>query len=120
MLFPFVLVTIGDQPSNETVCTGGDAVFTCVLAGLSITLRRITSAAWHIKKGGPFLSVSGRPRHNVTTAFIDNMLFDTLTVTNVSQEDEDSLYLCMVTSEVTSDIVSITVTGKIHYVLILL
>jgi len=106
------VVTIIDQPSNVTVCSGGNAVFTCVLAGPSVTTGAITTAGWHIKGSQFFLSISRKDRHTSTTATIDGKLFDTLTVINVSHEDDSSLYQCVVTSEVASNIVSITVTGK--------
>jgi len=114
-LYPSVAITT--QPSNVTVCSGGVAVFTCVLSGPSITAEEVTTAGWHIKgiQSGYFLLVSRRSRHTVNTTVIDGMLFDTLTITNVSHEDEGSQYRCVTTHEVISNVVSITITGIVDY-----
>ena len=50
--------------------------------------------------------VSGRHHHNINT-IINDKLIDTLTVTNVSREDDGVLWL-------SGNIVSITVTGAVH------
>ena len=114
MWFLFITVTITTQQNNVKVCSGGEAVLTCVLSGKSITRGQITTAEWHIKgiENNTFLLVSRTPRHNINTTIFDGKLFDILTVTNVSHEDEGSLYRCVVPNKVTSKIVSITVEGE--------
>ena len=113
MWFLFITVTITTQQNNVKVCSRGDAVLTCILSGQSITRGQITTAEWHIKRieNNTFLLASRIPRHNINTTIVDGKLFDMLTVTNVSDEDE-GLYRCVVPNKVTSKIVSITVEGE--------
>lgn len=106
-------VTITTQPSNVTVCIGGEAEFTCVLTGPSITTEDITTAGWQRKGSNYFLPVSGRKRHITIPTTIDDTLNDTLIVSNVSRDDDGALYRCMVTDRLTSNIVAITVTGRL-------
>ena len=108
-------MNITTQPSNVTVCTGGDAVFTCILTGPSITTGDITTAGWQRKGSNFFLSVSGRHRHIINPTITNDTLTDTLTVTNVSHEDDGVPYRCMVTNRLTSSDVWITVIGTVLY-----
>ena len=90
-------------------------MFTCVLTGTSIIKEDITAAGWQIKRSSFFLSVSGRHRHIISTTVNNDTLIGTLTVTNVSREDDGVPYRCMVTNRLTSNNVSITVIGTVLY-----
>ena len=100
---------------NDTVCLtqSTTASFTCVVdtGGLGIT-----SAGWEISvSGGLYASVSGRDRHITDNSINGDIITDTLTVTNVSLSDNGAQYRCEPLSDVTSDVVSITVLGMYVY-----
>ena len=93
------------------------ANFTCVVG------RRgaggIFSAGWRILDGGRYVLVpdSGRPRHMVSRSMneVEDTITDTLTVTDVSVNDNGALYRCQPDDGVTSMNAIITVLGTYVY-----
>ena len=106
------VVVIITQPMNDTVCLtqSTTASFTCVVDRGVVP---ITTAGWKILDGGIYLSVIGRPHHMVDSIVNNNILTDTLTVTDVSVNDNGALYQCEPFGNATSDVVTITVLGEI-------
>ena len=109
-------VTIIKQPNNVTVCSGGEAVFSCVISGPYIASNIITAADWQImtKKFG-FVSVLKRDRHILYQKVKYDTLIERLIITNVSKADSGSLYRCMVTESVVSRTVTILLAGNVQY-----
>jgi len=109
-------VTIIKQPSNVTVCRGGEAVFSCVIRGPSIASNIITTADWQImiEKLG-FVSVLERDHHilHKEPEVKHDTLIERLTITNVSKADGGSQYQCMVTEFVVSRTVTILLAGNV-------
>ena len=106
------VVVITTQPMNVTVCLtqSTTATFTCVVDRGGVP---ITNAAWHILAGGRYLSVSGRSRHMIDHSRNGDIITDTLTVTDVSVNDNGALYRCEPDVGETSRSVTITVLGEI-------
>ena len=104
-------MVITTQPMNVTVCLtqSTTARFTCMVDRGGVG---ISSAGWHILlDGGIYVSVAGRP-HHMTNAIRDgDIIADTLTVTNVSVDDNGTLYRCEPFGDVTSMSVIIKVLG---------
>ena len=107
------VVSITTQPMNVTVCLTQSATanFTCVVNTQGIT--GIFTAGWQILDGGRYRSVVGRPHHMTNHIINNDIITDTLTVTNVSVNDNGALYRCEPEDGVTSMIVTITVLGEI-------
>ena len=99
---------------NVTVCLTltTTASFTCVVDGGGLG---IFTAGWHILEGGVYVSIpqTGRPRHMTNAIRNGDIITDTLTVTNVSVDDNGALYRCQPSGGVPSMNVTITVLGKI-------
>ena len=106
--------TITTHPTNVTVCLTENttATFTCVVdrGGTGIT-----TANWHILVGGRFIPTLGRDRHMSGSSVTGDTLTDTLTVTNVSVNDNGTLYRCEPSRTVFSNNVTLTVLGEIAY-----
>ena len=115
------VVVITTQPMNVTVCLtqSTTASFTCVVDRGG---RAIFSAGWHILDRGEYVPVpdSGRPRHMVSRSLDEDTdtITDTLTVTDVSLDDNVTLYRCEPTRDVTSVNANIIVLGEIIIVLL--
>ena len=109
------VVAIMTQPMNDTVCLTQNttASSTCVVDRGGE--EDIFSAGWHILTGGRYVLVpdSGRPRHMVSRSLDEDTdtITDTLTVTDVSVNDNGALYRCEPTRDVISMNVTITVLG---------
>ena len=108
------VVFITTHPMNVTVCLtqSRTATFNCALdrGGYVIYV-----AGWcQVAYGGCLLiPLNSRPRH-MTNSFINgDILTDTLTVTNVSMDDNKALYRCEPIAGVTSMTASITVLGEV-------
>ena len=110
-----VTVKIVTQPSNVTVCNGGEADFSCVISGPGVARNFITTAEWQIMLTdlGGFVSVLNRGRHVTHQTIRNDTLTVTLIITNVSFNDSGVLYRCMVTESVISTSVSVFLSGKI-------
>ena len=108
------VVTITTQPINATVCLteSTTATFTCVVDGGG---TGITSAGWDILFRGTFISISGRDHHMSDSSVTGDTVTDTLTVTNVSVNDNGALYRCEPFGNVFSNIATLTVLGEIMY-----
>ena len=104
-------MTITTQPTNVTVCLteSTTANFTCVVDRGSTS---ITTANWQILEGGIFIPVFSRPRHMSDPSVTGNRVTDTLTVTNVSVNDNGALYRCEPLSNVFSNNATLTVLGE--------
>jgi len=107
-------VTIIKQPSNVTVCSGGEAVFSCVIRGPSIASNIITTADWQIMiRKLVFVSVLKRNHHILHKKVEHDTVIERLTITNVSKADNGSQYQCMVTESVVSRTVTILLAGNV-------
>ena len=97
---------------NVTVCLTQTttASFTCVVDRRGIG---VFTAGWHILERGSFVSVISRPRHTTDDSENGGIVTDTLTVTNVSVNDNGALYRCQPFGAVTSMNVTITVLGEV-------
>ena len=108
------IVNITTQPMNVTVCLtqSTTATFTCVVDRGGVN---IFNAGWHILEGGIYVSIppNRRPRHMTNDTINGNIITDTLTVTNVSVDDNGALYRCQPSGGVPSMTVTITVLGEI-------
>ena len=106
------VVVITTQPMNVTVCLtqSTTATFTCVVdrGGVSIF-----TAGWHILDGGVYVPIpqTGRPRHMTNIIINEDIITDTLTVTNVSVDDNGTQYRCQPFGDVTSMSAIIKVLG---------
>ena len=97
------------------MCSGGEAVFSCVIRGPSIASNIITTADWQImiRKLG-FVSVLERDHHHILHKEVKHdTLIERLTITNVSKADNGSQYQCMVTESVVSRTVTILLAGNV-------
>ena len=108
------VVTITTHPTNVTVCLteSRTATFTCVVDRGGIG---IANAGWHILDGEIFVSTLGRDRHMSAHSVTGNTVTDTLTVSNVSVNDNGALYRCEPTRDVISNNATLTVIGEITY-----
>ena len=108
------VVTITTQPTNVTVCLteSTTATFTCVVDRGD---TGITTANWQILDGGTFIPVFGRDRHMNDPSITGDTLTDTLTVTDVSVNDNGALYRCRPLGNVFSNNATLTVIGEITY-----
>ena len=112
----YIVVTIMTEPMNVTVCLSQSttANFTCVVNGGS---RNITTAGWQILDVDIYILVTGRARHildpKTTSTNTDTILTETLTITDVSLSDNGAKYRCRPVDDVISDVVTLTVIGKI-------
>ena len=107
------IVVITTQPMNDTVCLtqSRTASFTCVVDRRSV--GGIISAGWQILDDGVYQSVFQRPYHMSNPMRNGDIITDTLTVTNVSVDDNGTLYRCQPYDNVTSMNVTITVLGEL-------
>ena len=99
---------------NVTVCLtqSRTASFTCVVDRRSTS---ITTAEWNILDVDTFISVASRRRHMTNAIRDGNIITDTLTVTNVSVDDNGAQYRCQPVNGVNSMTVTITVLGMCPY-----
>ena len=113
------VVTITTCPTNVTVCLteSTTATFTCVADRGSTS---ITNGGWNILSRGTFISVTGRDRHVDDPSVTGNTVTDTLTITNVSVNDNGALYRCEPFGNVFSNIATLTVLGEITYNLLII
>ena len=97
---------------NVTVCLtqSTTATFTCVVDRRGVG---IFTAGWHILDGGAYVPVTNRPRHMTNAIRDGDIITDTLTVTNVSVSDNESLYRCQPFGGAPSMNVTITVLGEV-------
>ena len=95
---------------NDTVCLtqSTTASFTCVVDRGGVG---ITSAQWHILVGEYYLSIGGRPHHMSNPTRNGDIITDTLTITDVSMNDDGALYRCEPDISVISMLVTLTVLG---------
>ena len=107
------VVVITTQPMNDTVCLtqSRTASFTCVVDRRGI--GGIISAGWYILDDGVYQSVFQRPHHMSNSMRNGDIITDILTVTNVSVDDNGTLYQCQPYDHVTSMNVTITVLGEL-------
>ena len=106
------VVNITVQPMNDTVCLtqSTTASFTCVIDRGSLPL---TIAGWRILIRGFYISVHGRRRHMFNSVINNDIITDTLTVTDVSVNDNGAQYRCEPDiGNVTSITVTLTVLGE--------
>ena len=105
------VVVITTQPMNDTVCftQSRTASFTCVVDRRGI--GGIINAGWQILDDGVYRSVFQRPRHMSNSMRNRNIITDTLTVTNVSVDDNGAQYRCQPVGGVTSMTAIINVLG---------
>ena len=104
---------------NVTLCLSQSttANFTCVVdAGMT----GITSTGWNILVGRFYVAVVGRAHHMVDPITLvtnsgDTIVTETLTVTDVSVSDNGAKYRCEPLGDVISDVVTLTVIGKIIF-----
>ena len=107
-------VVITTQPMNVTVCLtqSRTATFTCALnrGGYGIYVGGWCEVAhgWCL-----IIPPNSRPRHMTNSSINGDILTDTLTVTNVSMDDNKALYRCQPMVSVTSMTVSLTVLGEV-------
>ena len=108
-------MVITTQPMNVTVCLtqSTTATFTCMvedIGGLGIA-----TAGWHIRVGGVYVFIppTGRDRHMTNSIRDGDIITDTLTVTNVSVDDNGAQYRCQPSGGVPSMTVTITVLGEV-------
>ena len=104
-------MVITAEPMNITVCLTQNttATFTCAVDRGDIG---ISSAGWQILVvGGVYVSVVGRERHMVNPIRDGDIITDTLTVTNVSVDDNGTQYRCQPFGDVTSISAIIKVLG---------
>ena len=106
------VVVITAQPVNDIVCLTQNktASFTCVVDGGG---AGISSAGWHILVGGVYILVVGRERHTINPIRDGDIITDTLTVTNVSMNDNGALYRCQPFSNVISMSATLIVLGEV-------
>ena len=108
------VVNIITQPMNVTVCLtqSTTATFTCVVEDRG-GLLGIAAAGWHIRVGGVYVRIpqTGRDRHMTNAIFDGDIITDTLTVTNVSVDDNGAQYQCQPVDGVTSMSAIIKVLG---------
>ena len=92
-IFIIIVVAITTQPMNVTVCLTQStiATFICEVdtGGLNIG-----NAGWRILDEGRYLLADGLPRHMSNRNMNGNILTDTLTVINVSVNDNGAQYQC--------------------------
>ena len=105
-------MVITTQPVNVSVCLtqSTTATFTCAVDRGGVG---IFTAGWSILDGGVYVFIpqTGRPRH-MTNAILDgDVITDTLTVTNVSVDDNGAQYQCQPVDSVTSMSAIIKVLG---------
>ena len=108
------VVTITTHPTNVTVCLteSTTATFTCVVDRGD---TGITTANWHILDGEIFIPTLGRDRHMSDSSVTGDTVTDTVTVTNVSVNDNGALYRCQPLSNVISNNATLTILGEITY-----
>ena len=107
------VVVITTQPGNDTVCftQNRTASFTCVVDRGGVD---ISSGGWHILlDGGVYVSVVGRERHMVNPIRDEDIITDTLTITDVSVNDSGALYRCEPTRDVISMPATLIVLGEV-------
>ena len=98
------------QPSNVTVCTGGVAVFTCVVDKNGVS---INNAGWQrFSQNYGFLSISFLPFHTSNVLVSGDTLTDRLTVTNLTYNNNEDIYRCRITDDVVSDMAYLIVAGS--------
>ena len=87
------VVVITTQPMNDTVCLtqSTTATFTCAVDRGGIP---ITNAGWRKLAEGIYVTVTGRPHHMTDASINGDIITDTLTVTDVSVNDNGALYRC--------------------------
>ena len=99
---------------DVTVCLtqSTTATFTCEVDTRGMG---IFTAGWSILEGGVYVPIpqNRRPRHMTSDTMIGNIITDTLTVTNVSVDDNGAQYRCEPVSGLTSMTVTITVLGEV-------
>ena len=98
---------------NDTVCLtqSTTASFTCVVEDQENI--GITNAEWHILDGEHYQHIGGRPRHTSSPNKNGDIITDTLTITNVSVDDNGAQYRCQPEFGRMSENVTLTVLGEI-------
>jgi len=107
-------------PSNVTVCTGGVAVFTCVMDkhGTNITSDDLM---WEqIRVGGHTSTLRTIGSFNITTTISGDTLTSTLTITGATDNNTlgTSLYHCVVSDMISRNAAINFATGNKYCVLI--
>ena len=105
-------MSIITQPLDDTVCLtqSTTASFTCVVDRGGVD---IFNAGWNILIGSEYRPVVGRPGHMVNPSINNDIITDTLTVTNVSVNNNNAQYRCEPeASNVTTMTVTLTVLGE--------
>ena len=105
------------QPVDVTVClTQGQnqaASFTCALDREGVM---IFTTGWHLFDTDRYVAVNQRPRHMITHSLdtVEDIVTSTLTVTNVSMDDNGAIYQCQPSgANMFSMNVTLTVLGEI-------
>ena len=99
---PHHTATITTQPSDVTVCTGGVAVFTCVVDRNGTNIGTDDVMWQQIRMSGVIstlsTSLTGGVPFNITTTISGDILTSTLTITGVTDSSSlgTSLYRCVV------------------------
>ena len=109
--FPDVHITV--QPTDVHVCSGSDAIFSCIIRRPND--QEYTTVGWQIlNKDGDFVSVENRDRHTITeTHGNETELTEMLQISNVTASDNGTWYRCNpITGIVMSNNVSLNVAGK--------
>ena len=110
------VVVFTTQPMDVTVCLtqSTTATFTCVVDRGGIA---IFTAGWHTLESGRYVLVpdNGKPRHMVNRSVDVNedTITDILIVTDVSVNDNGTLYRCQPLNDEISMPVTITVLGEV-------
>ena len=105
---PHHTAKITTQPSDVTVCTGGVAVFTCVVDRNGTNITSDVLIWQQIRVGGSTSTLSTSIRgvpFNITTTISGDILTSTLTITGVTDNNglETSLYRCVVNDMMSRD-----------------
>ena len=108
----FLHVVILEQPSNVTVCVGGNATFTCIVSRRD---EDVTSVGWMIlNSDGVFTFVGDKSRHILSRHRSSNgdRLTENLTIIDLTISDNGTLYRCNPAGNIFSNNVSLIVAGK--------
>jgi len=112
--------TITTQPSDVTMCTGGVAVFTCVVDrnGTNITSDDVMWQQIRVVGATSTLSTSNRGvPFNITTTISGDILTSTLTITGATDSNGlgTSSYHCVVNDMMSRSAVIRVTSGKNGY-----
>ena len=111
-MLSLLTATITIQPRDVAVCTGGVAVFTCVVDrnGTSTTGDDVKWKQIRMSNRTSILGVS----FNITTTISGDIITSTLTITGATDSNTlgTSLYHCVVSDMITGNVAIHVLTGK--------